>query len=219
MLLKKAGVVTLYISPKFFYIPAMPYLALLALLNTTIFAQLQGSFTDSRDGKVYKTAKIGKQTWMAENLNYDTTGSQCYNDSISYCDKYGRLYDWETAMKACPNGWHLPSYNEWTALIKFAGGEKKAGAKLKAASGWSDSGNGTDNYGFAALPGGFGNNRHFYWVGQQSSWWTATKCPVKSPEKRCSENSAYYWFIMSIGYTSDYAKKPYYLQSVRCLKD
>jgi len=197
---------------------------LLMLLSMIVFAQLQGSFTDFRDGKVYRITKIGKQTWMAENLNYDTTGSQYHSD------KYGRLYDWETAMKICPSGWHLPNNEEWAALIKFSGG-KKAGRKLKAVSGWNDdsethsSGNGTDDYGFAALPGGRGYKDRpltSIVIGEESRWWSATKCPVKSPAKQCpSDDYASYWYINHYSdrvgdYTSETIIKLY---SVRCLKN
>ena len=209
----------------------------LALLNAIVFAQLQGSFIDSRDGKLYKITKIDKQIWMAENLNYDTTGSNCYKDSISYCDKYGRLYYWETAMKACPSGWHLPNNKEWAALIKFAGGEKKAGAKLKAASGWNDyeyncdseicSGNGTDNYGFAALPGGWKDANHSLTspinIGKDGFWWTATKCDTTYDRpKTCPDNYyAYYWNIhYTVNYVENYTSSIFYaLCSVRCLKN
>jgi len=119
-----------------------------------------------------KTVKIGNQTWMAENLNIKTGNSWCYNEDNSYCYKYGRLYDWETAIKACPKGWHLPSNQEWDDLVDAAGGRGVAGMKLKARNGWDNNGNGTDNYGFSALPGGsFGSSR----PGSAGFWWTASQ--------------------------------------------
>jgi uncharacterized protein (TIGR02145 family) len=116
-----------------------------------------GAFTDKRDRKAYKTVTIGGDTWMAENLNYKADSSWCYSDGYtddSDCKKYGRLYDWETANKVCPAGWHLSTSLEWHNLIVAAGGGKDAGRKLKSKSGWYGDGNGTDDYGFAALPGG-----------------------------------------------------------------
>lgn len=81
------------------------------------------SFTDPRDGKVYQTVKIGDQVWMAENLNYDAgDSSYCYKDDNANCDKYGRLYTWNAAIKAAPPGWHLPSKEEWETLIQSFGG-------------------------------------------------------------------------------------------------
>lgn len=77
---------------------------------------------DKRDGQEYATVEIGDQVWMAENLNFRTEHSWYYdNDSSSYAAKYGRLYTWEDASKACPVGWHLPSDEEWKALEKFIG--------------------------------------------------------------------------------------------------
>jgi len=138
---------------------------------------VKGSFTDTRDDKTYKTVKIGTQTWMAENLNYETGNSVCYFADPANCQKYGRLYDWKTAKKACPSGWHLPSNAEWQTLVDFAGGDKVAGKKLKAKSGWNNNGSGTDNYGFAALPGGKGEdyNNNFEYVGSLGYWWSATE--------------------------------------------
>jgi uncharacterized protein (TIGR02145 family) len=143
-------------------------------------------FIDPRDGKTYKTVKIGNQTWMAENLNYEAEGSKCYNNDPANGQKYGRLYNWETAKKACPPGWHLPSDAEWTMLeaTSGCGWNKwqcylfgcKAGIKLKATSGWNDNGNGVDAFGFAALPGGYGfSDGNFRNVGEGGGWWSATE--------------------------------------------
>ncbi len=82
-----------------------------------------GNFTDPRDGKKYRTVKIGNQIWMAENLNYETpTGSYCYDNDPANCGRYGRLYDWENAKKAVPPGWHLPNIKEWESLVDYLGG-------------------------------------------------------------------------------------------------
>jgi uncharacterized protein (TIGR02145 family) len=113
---------------------------------------------------------------MAENLNYQTGKSWCSDNKESNCNKYGRLYDWKTAKKVCPSGWHLPSRAEWDGLVGAAGGKTTAGKKLKSTSGWYNNGNGTDEYGFSALPGGYryidGDFRH---AGNDGDWWTATE--------------------------------------------
>lgn len=121
------------------------------------------SFRDPRDGKTYKTVSIGYQTWMAQNLNYeiyDGYGSWCYDDDPSYCRKYGRLYTYKAAMVACPNGWHLPSEDEWETLYYSVAGKWNSGEavkKLKSKKGWGkpeEGGRGTDEFGFSALPAG-----------------------------------------------------------------
>ena len=141
---------------------------------------VKGAMTDERDGQTYKTVTIGAQTWMAENLNFGTDGSVCYNDSAEYCAKYGRLYQWSDAMDCvgrwsnvgkgcgsfgtcepegavrgvCPEGWHLPTKKEWEILFAAAGGKNSAGAKLRSSSGWKNDRNGTDDYSFTAVPAG-----------------------------------------------------------------
>ena len=122
-----------------------------------------GVFTDSRDGKKYKTVKIGSQMWMAENLNYNASDSKCYDNNPDNCAKYGSLYNWNTAKTACPKGWHLPSKAELEKLT--------SAVKLKAKSGWNSNGNGTDNFGFSALPGGYGlSGGLFSNVGYIGNW-------------------------------------------------
>ena len=110
--------------------------------------------TDPRDGQVYKTVKIGNQTWMAENLNFETADGSCFDDRTTNCLRYGRLYPWESAMEACPAEWHLPDSTEWKALFAAVGGIESAGKSLKFTEGWRNGGNGTDEFGFSAFPVG-----------------------------------------------------------------
>jgi uncharacterized protein (TIGR02145 family) len=150
-----------------------------------------GSLTDTRDNQVYKTVVIGTQTWMAENLNFDTlngTGSWCYSSVTNRCSIYGRLYDWNTVMAGsasssatpsgvhgiCPTGWHVPSSAEWNVLTDYVGGANTAGTKLKANSNLWSINKGTDDYGFSALPGGGCDGSDYYGVGYYGCWWSAT---------------------------------------------
>lgn len=119
-----------------------------------------GTMIDPRDGKKYKTVRIGSQTWMAENLNYAGKNSFCYDNDPKNCAEYGRLYTWYVAMKACPTGWHLPSSNEWITLerfvakSRFGGNTDSVGYALKSTKGWFAFGNGSDAVKFEALPAG-----------------------------------------------------------------
>jgi len=155
------------------------FVLLCTLLCTALFAQQKGTYTDMRDGKIYKTTKIGKQIWMAENLNYEMKGSKCYDNEPVNCQIYGRLYDWNMAIKACPKGWHLPTEANFEALMETV---NKSPKFLKATSGWNDfkgseeiPGNGVDIYGFSALPGGAGwSDGSFYNGGKEGYWWHAS---------------------------------------------
>jgi len=183
-----------------------------------------GTFTDTRDKKTYKTIKINGQVWLAENLNYAAENSKCYDNKPENCTKYGKLYNWETAMKSCPAGWHLPKNAEWDKLYHSADGtsgtespykSKTAGKYLKFTSGWDRNGNGTDKFGFSALPGGFAyedlqSNIRFRFIGTDGNWWSST-----------SNNDNVYW--TTINNRDDYTnfqedKKGSYM-SVRCIKD
>jgi len=206
--------------------------------------QSLSNMTDTRDNTTYKTVKIGEQVWMAENLNYNAESSKCYNDDPANCAKYGRLYNWETAMALplycgmnkkcvsqisakhrgiCPSGWHLPSNREWGILYHYVDGtsgtespyrSETAGKYLKATSGWNNldgsSGNGEDKYGFAALPGGSGND--FEGIGTYGSWLTSQVEDRGFPyHQDIYSNSERAFGRTDGGYNS--------LYSVRCIKD
>jgi len=204
-------------------------------------AAASGSFTDSRDNKTYKTIKIGTQTWMAQNLNYhgeDGYLGLCYGDKPreqirkpENCDKYGRLYDWSEAMGlgreynwkkfnsgdsvtlqgVCPQGWHLPSKDEWQILVNFAGGDNVAGKKLKARDGWNKEGNGTDEFGFSVLPSGFRDvDGKFYNIGDSNSWWNTSEY---------NSNNAYRLAMDNKDASGLYYRDKSSMRAIRCVKD
>ncbi|MDR2582916.1 MAG: fibrobacter succinogenes major paralogous domain-containing protein [Fibromonadaceae bacterium] len=182
-------------------------------------------------GENYETVIIGNQVWMARNLNYDAPGSECYENTLAYCDQYGRLYDWATVMNLsticnssscasqigakhrgmCPDDWHIPSSAEWNTLINYVGDVSYAGTKLKATSDWNN-GSGTNTYGFSALPGGYGSGGfNFFGVGKSGYWWSS------------SEGSNNYAYSYYMDYDKEYANsnesRKSYMYSVRCVKD
>ena len=183
-----------------------------------------GYMTDSRDGKKYKTVKIGLQTWMAENLNYKTANSWCYGDSKSNCDKYGLLYTWKDAMEACPIGWHLPNDKDWAFLFHAVGrwydgtSSWVAGGELKSQVEWYGSYGscgGKDSFGFSAMPAGwrfdYGEGNHGYRdAGSYANFWSSSEFSGTSARYiglSCYSNQARYsWDRQKFGF------------SVRCLK-
>ena len=205
-----------------------------------------GSMTDHRDGQTYKTVMIGEptsdfwrrpQVWMAQNLNYETPDSYCYNDDDANCSKYGRIYKWTGAIDslflfrttgekcgfdshcslkypvqgACPNGWHLPTFQEWQTLLATVGGDSTAGKVLKSTSGWSNV-NGADAFLFSALPaGGCDGNKYCDGEGEETVFWSS------------SEHGTYVASTVLFGsrfdYVREYTALKYYGYSVRCLKN
>jgi uncharacterized protein (TIGR02145 family) len=129
--------------------------------------KISRTFADVRDNKQYNTIIIGNIIWMKENLNYNAKGSFCYENKPENCSQYGRLYDWDLAQTACPSPWRLASHEDWINLAENSGGNI-AGKKLKSKQ-W----NGTDNYGFSALPGGFTKAQGFAESGERGYWWTS----------------------------------------------
>ena len=175
------------------------------------------TYTDKRDGKVYKIVKIGSQVWFAENLNYAAEGSECFQNIAQNCAEYGRLYDWPTVLKACPTGYHLPTNDEWTMLIDYAGGRETAGTKLKSSAGKPTVGwhsyngvpDGTDDFGFSALPAGYGLGAISPRI--DGYWWSATERDT---------NNAFY---LTISFNEEKVGRHYAyktnLRSVRCVQD
>lgn len=158
-----------------------------------------GKFTDSRDGAVYRTVKMpdGK-IWMAQNINYkpDQGCSWCYDNVESNGYSYGRLYPWNDARRyAAPEGWHLPSKDEWAGLIAAVSvdntGEKRrvdkrtgleltgkelTDERLKSKTGWEKGWEGKDTYGFSAISGGYiREDNLFFHLGRGGYWWTSTE--------------------------------------------
>ncbi len=194
---------------------------------------------DARDSNIYKTVLIGSQCWFKENLratffrNGDTipnftdgltwgslsTGAYCnYDNDTNKANTYGKLYNWFTineSSKLCPEGWHVPTDIEWTALTDYLGGERIAGNKLKEAgtAHWVVSTGATDESGFTALPGGYRTyfDGSFTDIGFFGYWWTATE-----------DNDSNAWARSIFTINSD-VSRIYYDKtlgfSVRCLKD
>jgi len=175
----------------------------------------QGYFVDHRDQHRYSVVKAGQQIWFAENLKYKPRSGDfwAYDNDKSHVAKYGYLYFWETAKEACPEGWHVPSMEEWQSLIEFLGGKTQAGGKLKAVDAWNSPNEGaTNSSGLSILPGG---NKavggEFYHLGDDALLWSST------PK---SEGSA--WKIR-LNYTWDSVNYQACSRrtglSVRCVKD
>ena len=205
------------------------------------------SFKDSRDGKTYKTVKIGDQVWFAENLNYDDGKGLCPLKNAKNCEKYGRLYNFEDAKREgpnagsdvaslCPDGWHLPDSLDWVELISYVSannGDEPVGVSLKSSTGWFSEGDtvdiegsgtirgskdstrigatqGTDRFGFRALPAGscwddgscyVGDDTRFYFMKRLAARGGSFKLAFDKDDMMYSEDGAFGWV------------------SVRCMED
>ena len=186
----------------------------------------RNDFIDPRDGQIYETVVIGSQSWFAENLNYNTADSWCYDNNVNNCNIYGRLYTWDAAVTACPDGWHLPSDEEWKILegntdTQYGVGDPEwngtgyrgydDGKRLKTSTDWSQN-TGTNAVGFSALPGGYlSSGGGFSTFGLEGYWWSAT-----------ANGSSDAWY-RELTYGNDKAYRYYRNKasgfSVRCVKD
>ncbi|MDB4787492.1 fibrobacter succinogenes major paralogous domain-containing protein [Flavobacteriales bacterium] len=189
-------------------------------------------------GRGYETVQIGDQCWFAENLRTTvyadgtsipevtddaawtglSTGARCdYDNDATNVTTYGRLYNWyavDDARGLCPSGWHVPTDGEWTDLDNYLGENGHPlteGIALKATSGWYSDGNGTDDFGFSALPGGlrYYDNGYFFSAGSYGGWWSS------------SPSNGFAWYRSLDGSNPGiyrYASDPRSGFSVRCLR-
>jgi uncharacterized protein (TIGR02145 family) len=200
------------------------------LIDTKVSAQ--DSITDY-DGNVYHTITIGNQVWLKENLKSlhysDGTlipGVVAYNNSDSLAEIYGRLYPWNAAMKnsttpgsqgVCPDGWHVPTHNQWSVMDYFLGGPLVAGGELKEAgtSHWFPPNTGaTNSSGFTGLPAGeFDGNQslNFLFLGMAAVFWTSNQAgSLMAKERYLSHDDA-------ISGNLNWYKTMKY--SIRCIRD
>jgi len=193
------------------------------------------------EGETYQTVVIGKQTWMARNLNYDAPGSICYDNDPANCAIYGRLYNWVIAMALpeeceesecadqmktphqgiCPDGWHVSSNEDWEELETYVTNKKggQVARHLKAKNVWYIPSSqvvtdGKDSFGFAALPGGFGfgdASGNGKNIGDEGNWWTSSEDSIYEAFSWRMEN----YLVDMLNFS--HWKTHFY--SVRCVKD
>lgn len=169
---------------------------------------------------------------IAAQNNNEIIEKFCYNDIIENCDSLGGLYLWDELMEynnipasqgICPKGWHVPTDNEWCTLSKyvdatvnceFGTNGTNVGYKLKSTTGWYfEEGNGSDEFGFTALPAGFwGQSYNYDGLELDGIFWTSSEF---------TEYQSWYWYLYVEG--NDiyhlYWNKSLYGLSVRCLKN
>lgn len=197
------------------YIRSGTYVVNLAYYDCTVNGwkldvESSSGIVKDANGKEYRTIAIGFQNWMAENLNFKTDSSFCYNNEESNCAKYGRLYTWNDAKKACPSGWHLPTRAEFDTLIAAVGGISTANNVLRSTSGWNNCGNCADAFGFSALPAGYRyDNGNFRDEGYYARFWSSTEY---------DSNVAYDMHLNYNGGSPGIGDK-LFGSSVRCLQD
>lgn len=195
--------------------------------------RLYGTFRDSRDGRTYRTIELSGTTWMAENLDFQPPGLDIpwVAGSIDSGMKYGRLYTWTQALVLadscanrscstlvrtsprglCPEGWQVPSEEDWNSLAERAGGGTAAGLHLRSVGGWKSGAVGADTYGMRLLGSGRrdpdGEHRS---QGTDGYFWTRTEnSRFDAVQRNLSYDRDY--FYEGAGKTDGFA--------VRCIAD
>lgn len=179
-------------------------------------------FIDERNDRKYKTIEIGNQIWMAENLAFSIdSGIGCWGkDTLPKDSTYGYLYTWETAKNAVPDGWRLPTKEDWEELIEYLGGSDVAGGRMKENSTeyWEyPNTEGTNSSGFTARPAGYkslpnsADKELFLGEGRWGYWWSSTL-----------DSSSFIWAVRlhhseASAIVNDFSPRMAF--SVRCVKD
>jgi uncharacterized protein (TIGR02145 family) len=185
---------------------------ILLFVLPTYAVKPSNSYKDPRDKQKYRTIKVGDRIWFADNLNYKMDGSFCYKEDESNCQAYGRLYTWDAAVNACPQGFHLPTDDDFQSLWQAAGADFNAAYLLKAEYGWSGETNGNDTLKFSAMPAGnrfddetYGNLSKF------AFFW--------SSEASTEKQNARVWYMTSKSMAFSFMNKPKIFGfSVRCVQ-
>jgi uncharacterized protein (TIGR02145 family) len=184
-----------------------------ATFQSKIADSQSGMFVDNRDNQQYKYIKVGDQTWMAQNLNYQTSaGSWCYDNSSTNCSNFGRLYSFNAAMNVCPLGWHLPSDLEWKNFENIMQGNdvNLDIGDLITITGKSVNPQSINK--FNVVLGGWRSYKgSYYRLGFSTNFWTSS-----------SENKTYAWSRKIDNSTQRIFRDSYDKESgfsVRCIKD
>jgi uncharacterized protein (TIGR02145 family) len=187
-----------------------------------------GEMLDKRDNQVYRTLVISNHVWTAQNMNYEIESEEnedvtswCYDNEPENCKKFGRLYTWEAAKKVCPEGWHLPTEDEWQELIAEHSCDivrkdgnppvyRCAGTTLKAIDSWGNGLENTNEYGFSIVAAGIVNSGKFMNQGITGYLWASTS--------QYESLATLVIFEYNEDYTRFVLTKPNSGLSVRCVK-
>ena len=210
------------ISVQIFLLLFLPILANAQQGQIIRTTEQSDTFIDDRDRQTYETVEYKviypdqssySFTWMSSNLNYAMENSYCYDDKTENCKIYGQLYTWEAAQEACPEGWHLPSDEDWYHLAFHFGGNCKCGTFLKSDSTlWKGKDHRGTNEGlFNALPSGLGSKSGTYyrlrWI---AIFWSSDERDV---------DTAWDWKFKDRSELQRWFGSKQAKNSVRCVKD
>ena len=166
----------------------------------------------------YNSILVAKTLNNIACIHFEQQHSCNYNNSSSNDVTYGKLYNWYAVntSKLCPTGWHVPTESEWTVLTDYLTANGHSGAEgnaLKATSGWNNGGNGTDDFGFLGLPGGYRSyyNGTFYSIGGYGYWWSSSLSSTANARSR--------YVYSTNDYVNSYNTNKKNGFSVRCLRD